>query len=223
MALNPDPKPGRWILPLVVLGMVAFTYFFVRELPADNVDQAATSTPTSTPDQTGTSEVESSSPTTSTPNTVSSDPATQAYLDGVNQILATATDLQTEMTAINDGFDAEPRTVEYGDAVDRLEALGATAEEQVTAIDALTPPDNLTDVHNQIRTAIVTISGASDDALAGLQSTDDGSQRRNALTAFDQGVADLQTAIDTAASVAGATGGAGSPDTTESPDTTDGG
>jgi hypothetical protein len=33
MALNPDPKPGRWILPLVVLGMVAFTYFFVRALP----------------------------------------------------------------------------------------------------------------------------------------------------------------------------------------------
>ena len=29
MALNADPKPGRWILPLVVLGMVAFTYFFV--------------------------------------------------------------------------------------------------------------------------------------------------------------------------------------------------
>ena len=33
MAFNPDPKPGRWILPLVVLGMIAFTYFFVRELP----------------------------------------------------------------------------------------------------------------------------------------------------------------------------------------------
>src|SRR5690606_28312697 len=34
MAVNADPKPGRWILPLVVLGMVAFTYFFVRALPS---------------------------------------------------------------------------------------------------------------------------------------------------------------------------------------------
>jgi hypothetical protein len=31
---NYDPKPGRWMLPLVVLAMVAFTYLFVRELPS---------------------------------------------------------------------------------------------------------------------------------------------------------------------------------------------
>ena len=29
-----DPKHGRWILPLVVLALVAFTYTFVNNLPA---------------------------------------------------------------------------------------------------------------------------------------------------------------------------------------------
>ena len=38
MAVNPDPKPGRWILPLVILGMIAFTYFFVRSLPEASPD-----------------------------------------------------------------------------------------------------------------------------------------------------------------------------------------
>lgn len=221
MALNPDPKPGRWILPLVVLGMVAFTYFFVRELPVDDTEPVATDTSTPgdgiTPtDNTG--DPGSSTPTSTPGDVVSADPETQAYLDGVAAIQTAVTDLQAEMTAVNGGFDADPRTVEYSDAVDRLEALGATANEQVTAIDALTPPDNLTDVHNQIRTAVVTAAGAGEDALAGLQSTDDGSQRRNAIAAFEQASADLQTAIATAQSVAGATGGSGG-----TTDTTDGG
>ena len=44
MAINPDPKPGRWILPLVVLGMVAFTYFFVRALPSGSEEGATDTT-----------------------------------------------------------------------------------------------------------------------------------------------------------------------------------
>lgn len=221
MALNPDPKPGRWILPLVVLGMVAFTYFFVRELPVDDTEPVATDTSTpgdGIPPTDNTGDPGSSTPTSTPGDVVSADPETQAYLDGVAAIQTAVTDLQAEMTAVNGGFDADPRTVEYSDAVDRLEALGATANEQVTAIDALTPPDNLTDVHNQIRTAVVTAAGAGEDALAGLQSTDDGSQRRNAIAAFEQASADLQTAIATAQSVAGATGGSGG-----TTDTTDGG
>ena len=37
MAVNPDPKPGRWILPWS-FGMIAFTYFFVRSLPEASPD-----------------------------------------------------------------------------------------------------------------------------------------------------------------------------------------
>src|SRR3970040_1221947 len=48
MAVNPDPKPGRWILPLVILGMVAFTYFFVRSLPEASPDTTLVSGPTTT-------------------------------------------------------------------------------------------------------------------------------------------------------------------------------
>ena len=47
MTTNYDPKPGRWMLPLVVLAMVAFTYLFVRELPASaggDSDESTTTT-----------------------------------------------------------------------------------------------------------------------------------------------------------------------------------
>ena len=62
MAVNPDPKPGRWILPLVILGMIGFTYFFVRELPEASPDSTLVAQPTSTTlaETTGTTEAGSS-------------------------------------------------------------------------------------------------------------------------------------------------------------------
>ncbi len=201
MVTNPDPKPGRWILPLVVLGMVAFTYFFVRELPTGVDDPVipATTLPSDTTllggtdpgDQTGTTD----------PTDVG-DPAAQAYLEAVDGVYASLLELQVEMAAINSGFDADPRQVEYADAVARLRALGDDAEDLLDEMDALTPPEALTPDHEAIRTAVATAAGAADDALAGLQSTDDGTQRRNAIAAFDQAVSDMENAISTARTTA---------------------
>lgn len=200
MAINPDPKPGRWILPLVVLGMVAFTYFFVRALPTgteeDPTGTTLSATNTTFPGTTGDTVPASTSPGVA-------DPAVQAYLDGVGAIQATMGELQAEMTAVNGGFDADPRTVEYDDAEVRLEALAATAEGLVAEIDALVPPDLLVDNHDAIRTAITTAAAAGGEALAGLRSEDDGSQRRNAVTAFESAVNDLTTAVENARSAAG--------------------
>lgn len=217
MAINPDPKPGRWVLPLVVLGMVAFTYFFVRALPEGSAETpngsvppgSDTTTPTGTTDPTGTT-------STSAPD-ISVDPATQAYLDGVSAILGSLEELQREMAAVNGGFDADPRTVTYQEAVGRLGVLADSADDLVADIDALTPPEALTTNHETIRTAVVGAATAADEALAGLQSDDDGSQRRDAVTAFDQAVADMQTAVGNARSAAGLA----APPTTEQPDTTD--
>ena len=40
---NSDPKPGRLILPLVLIGMIATTYTFVRSIEEEPVvDQTAT-------------------------------------------------------------------------------------------------------------------------------------------------------------------------------------
>lgn len=219
MAINPDPKPGRWILPLVVLGMVAFTYFFVRELPNDTQPEASptTSVPGTATDDTGANgggdEGGEGATTTTAPVNGALDPAEQAYLDGVAAIAQSMTELQTEMAAVNAGFDADPRTVEYSEAVDRLTALSNEANGLVEQIDGLTPPESLSADHETIRTAVSTGAGAAADALAGLQSDDDGTQRRNAVEAFDQAVADLQTALDTARATVGAAA-APSPDTT---------
>lgn len=206
MAINPDPKPGRWILPLVVLGMVAFTYFFVRALPSgtadDNVGTTIGATDTTFP---GNTAVDDDPPDTGPDSTDSGTPdePVEAYLNGVGNIMTSMEELQQEMAAVNGGFDADPREVEYSDAVDRLGALASAAQDLVADMDELTVPDTLSTNHETIRTAVTTAAGAAEEALAGLQSTDDGSQRRDAVAAFDSAVADLRTSIENARSAAG--------------------
>ena len=87
MAVNPDPRPGRWLLPLVVLGMVLFTYVFVRTLPgadADvvDLDNGTTSSTTTT--------VAASDPESTTTTTQPLDAETTAYLDALGARLSSA-------------------------------------------------------------------------------------------------------------------------------------
>lgn len=202
MAVNADPKPGRWILPLVVLGMVAFTYFFVRALPSGSEEGGGSDTTLAASDTTvGEGEETPGDGTTTTLPTA--DPEVQAYFEGIDPILITMEELQTEMAAVNSGFDADPRTVEYSDAVDRLTALETTADAQVAELDALTPPETVATHHETIRTSMTTAAGAASEALEGLTSDDDGSRRRDAVTAFDTAVTDLRTAVENARSAVG--------------------
>jgi hypothetical protein len=109
MAVNTDPKPGRWILPLVILAMIGFTYFFVGALPeaAPDTTLAGAVTTTTLGDSTGTS-----SPDSDGGGPV--DDQTQTYLDELDAINADLQVTTTEMVAVNAGFDADPREIEYG-------------------------------------------------------------------------------------------------------------
>ena len=46
---NPDPKPGRVVLPLVLIGMIATTYTFINRVATNNdLDLVAEETPVET-------------------------------------------------------------------------------------------------------------------------------------------------------------------------------
>ena len=46
---NPDPKPGRVVLPLVLIGMIATTYTFINRVATNNdLDLVAEETPAET-------------------------------------------------------------------------------------------------------------------------------------------------------------------------------
>ena len=46
---NPDPKPGRVVLPLVLIGMIATTYTFINRVATNNdLDLVVEETPVET-------------------------------------------------------------------------------------------------------------------------------------------------------------------------------
>ena len=197
MAVNPDPKPGRWILPLVILGMIAFTYFFVSSLPeASPGTTLALGSTTSTLEGTG----------TTLPGTGTTVPdAGQAYLGELDAINAELQLLATEMVTVNEGFDAEPRTVEFDDAEARLETLSTDTQALAERVRALTAPAGLETNQQALVSAIDFCAGAAADAIAGLHSTDEGQQRAGAVEAFTTSAAGFNTEVQNAKNAAGAT------------------
>jgi hypothetical protein len=192
MAMNPDPKPGRWILPLVIIGMIAFTYYFVRELP-DAAPGTTIAGPTSTtaPDD-----------TTTTTEQDPIDPVVQAYVDEMDEINTQLQLLRTDLVATNTGFDASPREVEYPDAVTRFTTVRDETNALLVRFDALTTPEGLEESQTALRAALDGAAQAAARALSGLTSADPGTIRRagvqdyvDAAATFETEVTDLKTTV----------------------------
>jgi hypothetical protein len=176
MAVNPDPKPGRWILPLVILGMIAFTYFFVRELPEASPETtlAGGETTTTAP----------GASTTTTPDGGVVDPEVLAYVEQVGTINDALQVLRTELVAANTGFDED--TVTFDEAEARFTAVDTQTAALLGQFNALTPPASLQANHDVLATELEFASLAAGDALSGLTSSDPGTLRRSAVEGYVQ-------------------------------------
>lgn len=199
MAVNPDPKPGRWILPLVILGMVAFTYFFVRSLPEGSPDTTLAGGPPTTAPAEG--DTTTTVPGEETEPTVTDE--VQAYIDELDAVNAELALLDTEMVAVNTGFDADPREIEYRDAESRFEAAASSAQALADRVANLVPPAGFESNHQGLVERINLAAQAAAEALAGLRSADEGELRRAAVAAFSSAASDFAVEVEAVRSAAG--------------------
>lgn len=195
MAVNSDPRPGRWLLPLVILGMVLFTYVFVQALPAadgegNDLSTGAETTTTTVPSDDTT--------TTSTTEPVALDPSVQAFLDLVASQEIALTGFQTEMATINGQWDADERTVTYPQTEAALRDLAARVRTWAQDVAVVVAPLGLEGVHTVLSAAAAEAANAADAVIAGLQSSDTGEARRAALDSFDEAVRAFTAAADEA-------------------------
>lgn len=196
MAVNPDPKPGRWILPLVVLGMIAFTYFFVRELPEASPDTTlAAGGEETTTTVTGGGGNGGDGTTSTTEGQSQLDPDTQAYLDEIDAIDSDLQVQRTDLVTANDAFNEDPRAIEFEEAVTRFEAVESATQDLVERHGALTPPEALASNHETLLTAIELASESITEAIAGLRSTDTGERRNAAVDAYTTAAGDYDTEV----------------------------
>ncbi|MPZ52906.1 MAG: hypothetical protein GEU79_09280 [Acidimicrobiia bacterium] len=177
---NPDPKPGRWILPLVVLGMVIFTYLFIRSL-GDEEPLASNGTGVAPTTQQSNGTATPSAP----PTTLA--PGIESYFTDLETAATTLTDLQTQLSTANSGFDNDE--VNYSETEASFVELVDQGNQLATQISELEPPSELSGNHGTIEAQVNDAAAALQGALEGLRSSDDGSMRRNAVESFDTAVA----------------------------------
>lgn len=188
MMASPDPRPGRWILPLVVLGMVLFTYVFVQAVPGADEEGEEPAPGTSSTTSPG-------EETSTTTTTLPLDPEAAAFVAAVDDHVVQLTTLHEEMTAINASWDADPRQIEYADAEGRIADVATRTEAWAQSVAALTPPAALTGPHQTLVTTAETAADAAADVLAGLQGPE-AQPRLDALARFEQATSAVQAAAD---------------------------
>ncbi|HSR45492.1 MAG TPA: hypothetical protein VLT15_09710 [Acidimicrobiia bacterium] len=202
MARNPDPKPGRWILPLIIVGMVGFTYLFttsidtVPEVP-DNETSSSTSTSTSTTEATSGSSAPSTVP-------IAISPEVQAYVAGLDNFDLSMATLGDRMAAANAAWD--DRSATFSDTRTVLETLIADTTTFADEVAAATPPAGQAGLaleHEKIVAAATAAKTAAENVLDGLVNSEGSAERLAALESFNGAVGDFSAAVSSAKAAAG--------------------
>lgn len=160
-----DPKHGRWILPLVVLGLIVFTYWFVNALPEGEVTEATT---TLAGGETSTTTGESST-TTTLPAGV------QEFVTLVDGLSTRVSDLATESQTINDDFDSD--TEGFTPTRDAMRDLQTEVETLATEINNAHVPEAAIVAWSDVISVSQAMSDAAGEMFDGLVNTE-GSEKR---------------------------------------------
>lgn len=200
MARNPDPKPGRWILPLVILGMVFFTWAFVQRLePPQLEDNEPVSTTTTTVATTPTTLGEETTTTTLLP------PDLQTYLDNLLGDKDALADVVERMNAVNSDWDDRAETgVSYTETEEDLVAVADSALVFSDAVELHIPPAGiagLVDAHQAALDAARLVATAAQAVLDGLRAPDTGQLRQAALVEFRSAAEQFNLAVDSINSI----------------------
>ena len=184
---NPDPKPGRIVLPLVLIGMIATTYTFINRVATNNeLDIVVEDTTV----QTLAEEIVEDTSTTTTTTTLPDDYI--SYLEEINGERIVAISLGEEVLQANDNWDN--KTVTYQEAKDEFDVFIAKWNEFVDTVSNPGPPStyaNLVTSHEELKTLVTLVYKDTVELKAGLESSDTGERRASALDSFNENLDQL--------------------------------
>jgi len=184
---NPDPKPGRIVLPLVLIGMIATTYTFINRVATNNDLNIVVEDTTV---QTVSEETIEDTTTTTTTTTLPDDYI--SYLEEINGERIVAISLGEEVLQANDNWDN--KTVTYQEAKDEFDVFIAKWNEFVDTVSNPGPPNtyaNLVTSHEEIKTLVSLVYEDTVELKAGLESSDTGERRAAALDSFNENLDQL--------------------------------
>ena len=179
---NEDPKPGRLVLPLVLIGMIATTYTFINRVASNN-DLEIEPIVEEVVDQT---EEESIPEDTTTTTTTTLPDEVVTYLEEISSEKIQSIDLATKVLEANDNWDNE--SITYQEAKDEFAEFIEDAQQFVDTVAEPGPPSTfagLVKSHEELKSLAELIYADTQELLEGLTSSDTGQQRAAALESFN--------------------------------------
>ena len=187
---NTDPKPGRLILPLVLIGMIATTYTFVRSIEEEPIiEQVVTEEPVT--EEVAVETQDTTTTTTTIPREV---------LDYIEELIsekAAADQLGQKVIETNDQWDN--KDVTYQEAQEEFKENITDAEQFSITIAQPGPPDSNTTLltaHSELMTIANNIYQDTQEIFEGLMASDTGEKRNIALESFNTNIELLKQKID---------------------------
>ena len=190
---NQDPKPGRLVLPLVLIGMIATTYTFVNRVATNNdLDILVEEEVPVVEEETVTEDSTTTSTTTTTlPNEV------VTYLEEIQAEKVQSDELGQKVLEANQRWDDE--VTSYQEANDEFAAFIQDAEQFTATVSDPGPPNtfaNLVTSHEELKVLANLIYEDTKELLEGLTSSDTGERRAAALEAFNENLSAFQQKVD---------------------------
>ena len=177
---NSDPKPGRLILPLVLIGMIATTYTFINRVATNNeIDLVSNDTTT-------TSITEEVVDTTTSTTTTTIPEGVVNYLEEITGEKIQAIELGKKVLETNQRWDDKSTTyqeaqVEFQEFIDDFASF----------VDIFTNPgppntnSSLVSSHEELTILVNLIADDTEELLEGLTAPDTGERRSAALESFN--------------------------------------
>ena len=190
---NEDPKPGRLVLPLVLIGMIATTYTFINRVATNNnlEIQPTVEQVVAEPDEEPVSEDTTTTTTTTLPGEV------VTYLEEISSEKIQSIDLATKVLEANDNWDNKDIT--YQEAKDDFANFIEDAQQFVETVSEPGPPSTFAGLiksHEELKSLAELIFADTEELLEGLTSSDTGERRSSALDSFNNNIGLFQEKID---------------------------
>jgi len=177
---NSDPKPGRLILPLVLIGMIATTYTFINRVATNNSIDIVEDTTTTT------ISAEASIDTTTTSTTTTLPEGVVNYLEEITGEKIQVIELGKKVLETNQRWDDKITT--YQEAQQEFQDFIDDFEQFVGVFENPGPPSSessLVSTHEELTVLANLLYADTLELLEGLTAPDTGERRNAALNSFN--------------------------------------
>ena len=191
---NSDPKPGRLILPLVLIGMIATTYTFINRVTTNN-NLEVINIQEDADEEIVSEEVVDETTTTSTTTTLPENVV--AYLEEIQAEKIQSTELGKKVLETNERWNNKDTS--YQEAQQEFKEFISDAEQFVATVTDPGPPTsnaNLVSNHEELKVLVSLIYEDTKELLEGLTASDTGESRSAALSSFNSNLGSFQQKIE---------------------------